>query len=190
MIAISACPPGEKARNASSGGASPRSTTTSAKPAAISARITPCPSPATRNRRTSARVMPEYFTPTTIPMKNCAACTASAGGRPSITPASDSAAVRIIGPRIDAPKRPRRLAPFQPTSAAIAMRISCPAGTEVIGAPGAPDRSVPRIRIRIVGTSVTISSTRVACRSDSARTSPPASSPKRSMSCRPPGIAA
>ncbi len=69
------------------------------------------------------------------PMKNCAARIASAGGRKWITPDSDSAAVTIIGPRIDAPKRPTRSPPFQPMKAAAAMITSSYHGRSATGLP-------------------------------------------------------
>ena len=74
------------------------------------------------------------------------------------------------------------------TTAAAMIAISW-IGMFAAEAPGDPISGVPHTACRRKGALVTITSTRVACNSDSVRRLPPASSPKTSMSCSPPGIA-
>ena len=71
--------------------------------------------------RNSRAEMPTYFTPTAMPMKNCAAWMISAGGRFWTMPLSDRIMVRISGPRIEAPNNPARSASFQPRKPAATM---------------------------------------------------------------------
>lgn len=105
-------------------------------------------------------------------------------------PAIDRAAVVIIGPRIEAPNSPRYSPPFQPTIADTAIQPSCPAPKSRSGAPIAPVSGASYSQTRIAGAMVTSTATRVAWIRDSARTSAPASCPKMTMSCSPPGMAA
>ena len=70
------------------------------------------------------------------------------------------------------------------------MSASCAGGISAAGAPGASDSGRPQTVVIRKGATETITATRVAWTSESVRTFPPASSPKISMSCRPPGIAA
>lgn len=146
------------------------------------------PTPAARSRRTSAMVIPAYFAPMVRPMKNCAAQIASAGGRWCRPPARVTTVVTISGPRIEAPNMPIRLAPCQPTMAQATMIANSCQGRLVSGSPGGLVRSAFQTDFRMKGRATTITSTRVAWISDSDRTLPPASSPKTSMSCKPPGM--
>jgi hypothetical protein len=123
-------------------------------------------------------------------MKYCAARIASAGGRCAISPLRLSAAVAIIGPRIDAPNSPSRAAAHQPAPPASAISAISTSGTSRAGSPGALLNGTPQTPVISKGASDTITSTRVAWISDSVRRLPPASRPKTSMSCSPPGIAA
>lgn len=133
--------------------------------------------------------MPLYFAPTAIPMKNCAAQMISAGGRAVMMPDSDRIAVRIIGPRIVAPKSPIRAAIRQPRKHEPTISAICTESVSRALAPGGNDRSTFHSIDITSGATVTITRTREAWISDSARMSPPASSPNTSMSCSPPGIA-
>ena len=114
---ISPCPPGAKERNASTGSAKPKCTTSSAKAADIAVMIAQNPSAASTTPRNSPSVMPRYLAPMPSPMKNCAARIASAGGRWWISPKRLAAIAAIIGPRIAAPKSRTRTATHQPTTA-------------------------------------------------------------------------
>ncbi len=105
-------------------------------------------------------------------------------------PASAKIAVRISGPRIDAPNIPAHFAICHPAIAVKTMIASCDGAMLAAGAPGGFDRSASHTPCRMNGKATTITITRVAWISDMARTLPPASSPKTSMSCNPPGIVA
>ena len=78
-----------------------------------------------------------------IPMKNCAARIASAGGRLWMMSARLRIAVTIIGPRIVAPNIPIHSAPFQPISAAASMIAISDNGRLEAGAPTAPVSGAP-----------------------------------------------
>ena len=67
------------------------------------------------------------------------------------------------------------------------IAISC-SGKVAAGSPTGLFRSPPKPCVRMIGATSTISSRRVAWISDRARTSPPASCPKSTISCSPPGI--
>ena len=99
-----------------------------------------------------------------------------------IRPVREATAVTISGPTMEAPKSPIRSPPFQPIRAqASMMSISCTGNVDA-GSPGGPVRFSPKAEVRTTGAATTMTETRVACISDMARTSPPASSPKTSMS--------
>ena len=147
------------------------------------------PSPAVTSFRISAMVTPAYLHPTLIPMKNCAAQMASDGGRWCKMPVRDRSAANNSGPRIEAPNMPIRFASCQPTSPQKIIQPSCESAMLAAGAPGGLLRSASQTQANRKGRVTTMTKTRVAWISASVRTFPPASSPKISMSCRPPGIA-
>ena len=124
-------------------GASETSVTISMKISDRSARSSAKTSPAPTETRNSRAVMPEYFDPMAMPMKNCAAQTISAGGRWWISPARLSAAVRISGPRIAAPKIRSRSAIFQPSGPATSMIAVSNTGMSASRSPGGRFRSAP-----------------------------------------------
>ena len=161
----------------------------SAKITANSKSRTQNPSPAVTSFRISAIVTPAYLQPTLIPMKNCAAHMASEGGRCCKTPVSDKSAASKSGPRMDAPNMPARFASSQPTSPQKIIHPSCESAMLAAGAPGGLLRSASQTQASKKGRVTTMTSTRVAWISASLRTLPPASSPKTSISWRPPGIA-
>ena len=95
---------------------------------------------------------------------------------------------------LDGPDQPvlpilGRAAIRQPAMQAPTIRAICSGSVSPARAPGGTDRSIPQTADMTRGATVTITRTREAWISDSARTSPPASSPNTSMSCSPPGIA-